>query len=57
MSAPFSDEDRKWIEAIRDWWGSPIVPIYKLPDGSVNAAATLYRLMQAHGIHKGKEND
>jgi hypothetical protein len=47
-----SDSDRKWIDALRPYWGGGIVPVFRMPDGSVDAVKTIDRMMQSREQHK-----
>ena len=49
---PLNDRDRAWVDAMRRYMGdgTGCVPIYRNPDGTVNANATIDRLMQMYDI-------
>lgn len=49
-----NEQDRKWVDALKPYWGGGLVPTWKLADGSVDAAKTLDWLMAAFGVEKVK---
>lgn len=44
--------DEKWIAALKSYWGGGIVPFWKLPDGTVDAAKTIDHMMRSRRQNK-----
>lgn len=51
-----TNEDEKWISALKPYWGGGIVPFWKLADGTIDAAKTVNWMMKARG-QKPSEHD
>lgn len=51
-----SDTDAGWINALKPYLGGGIVPIYRKPDGSINAEATMDQFCRLHGLKKMDSN-
>ena len=47
-----NEQDSKWVDALKPYWGGGIVPIYWANGGGIDAQATIDRLMQAVGEKK-----
>ena len=37
MITEMNEQDSKWVDALKPYWGGGIVPNWKLADGSVDA--------------------
>jgi hypothetical protein len=47
-----TEQDEKWIDALKPYWGGGIVPFWKLADGGIDAAKTIDHLMRAKDAKK-----
>jgi hypothetical protein len=45
-----NDCDRKWIDALKPYVADGLLPLYRLDDGTLDAAATIARFCQMHEI-------
>jgi len=48
----YNETDKKWIEAIRPYWGSGMVPYWVNGDGSIDAQKTVDWLMRLRNQKK-----
>lgn len=51
-----SDIDVGWINALKPYLGGGIVPIYRKPDGSIDAEKTMDQFCSLYGLKKLDSN-
>ena len=42
--------DRKWVDALKPYYGGGTVPLYHNPDGTVDASRTIQRFAESHDV-------
>lgn len=47
-----NDNDKKWMDALRPYWGGGVVPNWKLSNGEVDASRTIDWMMKVRGQKK-----